>query len=113
MPTPEIKQQMLTSPLLADKPLLYTTGQTVFHKDLGLCEVLLALGARKRQISYRYFNAHQEVETKTMWVDVADLSDAELSIQRDLADQAHPVQLDPAPESGAILPSFQAEDRQS
>ena len=46
MPTPEIMKQMLTSPYLADKPLLFTKGQTVFHKEFGICKVDLALGAR-------------------------------------------------------------------
>ncbi len=88
MPTTEIMNQMLTSPLLADKPLLFTQGQTVFHKDLGICKVTLALGARKRQISYRvYLDDEQHglrPEERTAWVDVADLSEMELTMQRDM-----------------------------
>lgn len=88
MPTPEIMKQMLTSPYLADKPLLFTKGQTVFHKEFGICKVDLALGARKRKISFRVY-LNDDVhglcpEERSTWVDVTDLSEMELTIQKDM-----------------------------
>lgn len=113
MPTPEIMKQMLTSPYLADKPLLFTQGQTVFHRELGICEVVRALGARKRQISYRVFNEQQQPESKTAWVDVTDLSDMELAMQSDVS-ALTPDQIGSTDRTNEMPKSaFRADNRQS
>jgi len=85
MPTHEIAQQMLTSPLLAKLPLLFTSGQTVWHPDLGMCTVIEAQGPRRRLVSYRSINSScpQSAEGQ-VWLDVADLQEMELTMQRDL-----------------------------
>lgn len=85
MPTPEIAQQMLSSPLLSNLPLLFTKGQTVWHPDLGMCTVLAAEGPRRRQVSYRRINSTcPQPSQGEVWLDVAELQEMELTIQRDL-----------------------------
>ncbi|MDV7390857.1 hypothetical protein RZS08_05865 [Arthrospira platensis SPKY1] len=86
MPTPEIAQQMLSSPLLSNLPLLFTKGQTVWHPDLGMCTVMAAEGPRRRLISYRRMNSSCPQSSQgEVWLDVTDLSEMELTIQRDLS----------------------------
>lgn len=85
MPTPEINQQMLTSHLLRDLPLLFTTGQTVYHPVLGICRVDDVEGPRRRQVTYRRINYQEgEAPEDRVWLDVGELIDFELAMVQDV-----------------------------
>lgn len=94
-------QQCLTSPLLADLPLLFTAGQTVYHRQLGICTVLESAGARRRLISYRRINYQADDEaTDSVWVDIDVLEDMEMRTQQDLLSLS-PDELDMSPDRDA------------
>lgn len=102
MPTPvfieELTQQCMTSPLLADLPLLFTKGQTVFHPDLGICTVLASDGPRRRNVSYRRINYEMADEaTESVWVDIGVLQEMELQTQLDVL-ALTPQELDMSPD---------------
>lgn len=85
MPNPEITQQMLTSRLLRDLPLLFTTGQTVFHPVLGICRVDGAEGARRRLVAYRRVNpGPDENPEERVWLDVGALQEFESVMVQDV-----------------------------
>ena len=85
MPTPEINQQLLTSHLLRDLPLLFTTGQTVYHPTLGICRVDGVDGPRRRQVTYRRINFKQgEAPEGRVWLDVGDLAEFESVMVQDV-----------------------------
>ncbi len=85
MPTPEINQQMLTSHLLRDLPLLFTTGQTVYHPTLGICRVDGVDGPRRRQVAYRRINCKEsEAQEGRVWLDVGELSEFESVMVQDV-----------------------------